>query len=1265
MNRSFEDILLKDVQPIAGESCAVQVIEAEVDIPPSNANLFSIYRQASPTQICILIVSTVCAVIAGAAMPLVTVVFGSFANELIIEHDPTSNDVRVHTKHLAVQLIYIAFGSFVTTMVSAWGFNLVGEQITRQLQKKYIDSVLRQNIAFFDVTGAGELTKYIDHDMKSIQVGISQKVADIISGVSGFVIAIVIAFMRNPLFASIMISQPLALLSLVSSMGFWLSATQKKGLAQYVTAENLAQQVLSAMRNVISYGSQERYAKKYFDVLKLPTAFDVRERLIFGLIIAGSYLIMHWTNGLGIWQANRLYHEGLCTLSEALTILYATAVAGGILTQALPSLADITQANGAVSRVFSIIDRPSTLDYEERVGDKFGSIRGEIRFENVTFSYPSRPEKSVLQGVSFNVFPGQTVALIGPSGSGKSTLFNLLERLYPPLGGQIFVDDQPIEELNVSWLRSQIGYVSQDIALFDASIHENVAHGLDEVSREKLDYFATGRLVVHACQVAQLHSFISHLPQGYRTVIGQNGCKLSGGQRQRLAIARAIISQPPILLLDEATAAMDSECEKEVQEAIRSAAIGRTTLIIAHRLSTVRHADTVILMKDGEILEQGSHTELYTSSLLYQGLVKQQTLRPPDPSRYSNANLLSCPATVPKIEGKGSTDIYTVETSDGPALSISGRNSSVRNVWSINKPELPYTILGILFSILAGISYPVQAIFFGNGIISIISPSLSTGGRDSQFWARMYLIHGAAAFLIYFMRGYCFAISASRLNHRARSQLFKSLLYKGLPFFDRENNSVGCLISFLSSGTRKITGISGTSVGLFFESTFMLATGIIVGCVFGWKLGVVIMVTVPFVATSGFLQYYVTQRDQRHTKRDTKPISIAHESFTVIRTITVLGLQQSIKEKFEKESNVDRQSRYWLISATVYGCSSMFRILSIAFVFWYGGTYLVANGEYNIQQFLICFAATIWGSQSAAALFAQAPDIAGARAAAVRLNELMGPARSRFHQHGNNYGSLPAPSPFAEPLTVQKINFQYPDGPSKLALDDVTFAAPVGSFVALVGASGSGKSSVINLIERLYSPKSGNIVLGKHDIEEYDIDSYRGYMALVDQNPCLVGDDLRECLQSTAEETSDDEIMDILNTLGLAGFVMSLPDGLSTPIMANGATLSGGQRQRIAIAKALLRNPKILLLDEATSALDTASEQLAQHALQDGTIDRITVAIAHRIKTIVDADLILVFDRGRIIERGNHDDLMALGGKYYQMARLQDLDEVDYTNIGS
>ncbi|KAJ5910541.1 hypothetical protein N7504_005184 [Penicillium tannophilum] len=1240
-----------------------QIIKAQIHVQPSKANYFSIYRHANASQLCFLFVSATCAAASGAAMPLVTVAFGSLAKYFINERDASSDDIRDHIQHLTLRVVYIAIGAFFATMISAWGFNVVGEQIARRLQRQYLSSVLRQNIAFFDVLGAGELTTHIDQDMKLIQAGISQKVGEIISGLSGFVIAVIIAFMQNRHFASIMISQPIALLAVVGIMGFWLSVTQKLGLAQCVKAENLAQEVLSAMRNVIAYGSQQRYSNKYHEALKGPTAVDFRERFIFGVIVAGSFLVLHWTNGLGLWQANHLFQQGKCTIPEALTILYAAAVAGGMLSQVLPCIVDIIQANSAAGRVFPIIDRPSPIDALEDKGDRLDSLRGDIKFENVNFVYPSRPENAILEEVSFHVPAGQTVAFVGPSGSGKSTVLSLLERLYCPLGGHIMVDDHPIEDLNISWLRSRIGCVSQDITLFDGSIHDNIANGLDKAVAEvvfhahSLDLATLDRLVVQASEIAQIHSFISNLPQGYATRIGANGSHLSGGQRQRIAIARAIISQPSILLLDEATAALDSQSEKEVQEALRSAALGRTTLIIAHRLSTIRNADTIIIMKDGRILEQGSHTELMKSSILYQGLVRQQALRPSEPSTYSLFHELPSAAKV-AWEGipKPSVDVTTSKTSnDVSALASSGMNS-IRNIWRLNKQELPYNIAGLCLSILAGISFPVHAIFFGNGIISIISPELSTGGRSVQFWARMYLIYGIIVFCVYCARGYCFAIAASQLNLRVRSNLFRALLCKNISFFEEPGHSVGDLVSFLSWGTSKVTGVSGTSLGLLLESAVMLLTGIVVGCIFGWKLGLISMATVPIVAISGFLQYYIVDKVQKHVNRDTEAISVAHEAFSAIRTVTVLGLQQKICESFQKAGDCEQQGQYWPISAVMYGSTLLFRILSIAFVFWYGGTRLVVTGEYNIQQFLICFAATIWGAQSAAALFARAPDLAGARSAASRLDELMGPIQSQFQAEDIQDVSLDAPTT-TEPLSLRSVTFNYSDRNSQLALDDVSLNASPGAFIALVGATGSGKSSVINLVERFYSPRSGNITLAGRPINDYNIDSYRKYLALVDQNPCLVGEDLRECLQSDEDDISDNEILLTLENIGMSDFVMSLSEGLNTPVLGNGSTLSGGQRQRMAIAKALLRKPKILLLDEATSALDTATEQLVQETLQRAMTGRITIAIAHRLKTVVDANQILVFDHGRIIESGTHDDLMQLGGKYFQMAKLQQLDE--------
>lgn len=392
-----------------------------------------------------------------------------------------------------------------------FGFNIIGEKLSRKLQQKYLASALRQNMAYFDVVGVGELTSHMDQDMKLIQAGISQKVGELLSGLSGFVVAAVCAFVQNARFAGIMLSQPFALLTIIGVMGGFLSVTQRMGLAQYVRADNLAQEVLSAMRSVIAYRSQERYGKRYYEALRRPAQLDFRERFIFGMLVAGSFMLLHWANGLGVcilspydflrqpdeylltiakfWQANHLLRQGRCTIPEVLTIMYAMAVAGGMLSQALPAIVNITQANAAASRVFSVIERKSPIDPSACTGVMHSGVRGEISFEGVHFTYPSRPEGEVLKDVNFVVPAGHTVAFVGPSGSGKSTVFALLERLYHPHSGRIMLDGEPIDAMNVSWLRSQIGYVGQDVTLFRASILDNIAYGLPEAAAEVLQNY--------------------------------------------------------------------------------------------------------------------------------------------------------------------------------------------------------------------------------------------------------------------------------------------------------------------------------------------------------------------------------------------------------------------------------------------------------------------------------------------------------------------------------------------------------------------------------------------------------------------------------------------------------------------------------------------------------------------------------------------------------------------------------------------------------
>lgn len=647
--------------------------------------------------------------------------------------------------------------------------------------------------------------------------------------------------------------------------------------------------------------------------------------------------------------------------------------------------------------------------------------------------------------------------------------------------------------------------------------------------------------MIQAAETAQIHSFILGLPHGYDTIIGANGLDLSGGQRQRLAIARAVVCRPTILLLDEATAALDSECEKEVQEALNHAMVGRSTVVIAHRLSTVQNADKIIILKDGQVLAQGSHEKLLSQSAIYQKLIKQQA---PWSSNgfYGHheqdgkaRSQLNSPARTPKVPVDEILVSPVVTKIPDNTSSPSNIRNSIKFVWSLNKPEAYYIIAGIIFSILAGMTYPIQAIFFGNGIISIINPQLSTASHTAHFWALIYFVYGIVVFVVYCIRGYCFAVSASELNLRARSSLFKSLVLKNLTFFETPDHSTGALVSFLASETQKINGVSGTSLGLVVESILMLITGIVVGCAFGWKLGLAATATIPIITVSGFLQYYTVAQVQKHIKNQVNAVTVAQEAFSAIRAVTILNLQPVISEAFIRAYDHDRQARYWVLSAAMYACTTSVRILSIAFVFWFGGVYLIATGEYDIRQFFICFAATVWGSQSASALFAHAPDIAGAHAAAQKLQVYV---QDLIMQSSNETASTRSIPTTTADMAMECVRFSYPTRPSQLTLDDVSLDVPAGAFIALVGATGSGKSSVINLLERFYPPNSGRITLENDNIEAYHLDSYCRYLALVDQNPCLIGEDIRECLQSDDHVVSDDDIMEALESVGLDDFVV-------------------------------------------------------------------------------------------------------------------------------
>ncbi|KAL2167884.1 hypothetical protein VTG60DRAFT_671 [Thermothelomyces hinnuleus] len=1192
-----------------------RILDEQLETSASKAGFLAIYRYATALDFVCIAVSLVACAAGGISIPLMMVVMGalagSFSDNVL---SPDSNDFVNSVNHNVLYFVYIGVAQLVLVTLGMYGLNFAGERITKRLREAFLAAVLRQNVAFFDRTGAGEITVRISNDMNLVQDGISQKIGIVISGVAGFFAAIIVSFIEEWRLALVLLCVPLVIIAVSGGCGATMRRFQETATSEYARSSSFAEEVISCIRNVVAFGSQRRLLAVYERSLATPERADFMAQNMLGILLAAMFSVINLAYG-----------------------------------QAAPHLAAIVQAGAAASRILSTIERHSPIDTSDDAGEKPEAVSGAIEFRDIKMVYPSRPDQVILDNFHLSIPAGKTVAVVGPSGSGKTTLVSLLERLYPPLRGEITLDGVPIRHLNLRWLRSRMGLVAQDNFLFHTSIYDNIAYGLGpEYSK-----------VLEAAKVAHAHEFIEELPDGYQTNIGDRGSRLSGGQRQRIAIARAIISDPKVLLLDEATAALDTQNERLVQEALFSAAQGRTTMIVAHRLSTIRRADMIVVMDKGRVTESGTHDQLMAAQSTYASLVKAQQLRrgsktddddtevigPSGPGTVSPA---SRPAAAPGLESAG--EVARVRVKDTSLANLTTL------VWRLNAPEKYYLIAGLLCSVIAGSGYPIIGIFFGNAIIAFTAPELANGGHSINFWSLMFLILGIVLLFTYALQGYVFAVAGTRLGSRARKQALASMLRQDIAFFDREENAPGTLTAFLSEEATKLRGIGGATLGAVANSVISLVGGIAVACSFGWKLGLVATACMPILLLCGFLRFWIISRTEIRFKRTTTAAAKACEAVSAIQTVAALGMEDTIRQQYNDllKSEYAQNLIFDLGAAFTYALSMTLVQFVNALIFWYGGTKLIGSGEYTVRQFFICYASAVFSAQGSGAIFSFAPEIAGAQEAAGNLRYLLD-SNPTIEMADAADGSPEKSGVLMGDVELRKVGFSYPTRPEYSVLHGIDMEAHKGQLVALVGGSGSGKSTVISLLERFYDPTSGTVLADHQDLRSINLPRYRKQVALVQQESPLVGGTIRECLLSDDENVDDEAIERACREANIFDFVTSLPEGLNTLVGSRGNRVSGGQKQRLAIAKALLRNPKILLLDEATSALDSESEKLVQHTLDAAATGRTTISVSHRISSITHADCIFVFDHGRIVESGNHTELLAKKGRYFELVSLQDL----------
>ncbi|KAL2213871.1 multidrug resistance protein MDR [Sarocladium strictum] len=1216
------------------------------------AGYLSLFRYATPLDRLILLFSTLCAIAAGAALPLVTIFIGGAISDVrkFSAGETTPDQFRHDVASYPVYFLYLGAGQLVAVYFAILGFLSVGDHVAQTTRQKYLRALLEHGVAGLDGMGAGRAMSIMTEGIHQMQTSISDKAVLLVMALSTVVTAFVVSIIAYWRLALIAMSPLIAVMMVLAFCGRAIAVNTTNAGHANAQAANVSEEALSSINVVKALGAYQLLAAKFQSHVRKGVQFGFKARILTGLLIGGFVAIVMLNVGLDLWMGSRYIVDLSTDSSSVSTIILSMMI--GLFTLVTLSPIAATMASGitASTDVFSTIDKGgehfnASAFSEDGLKLEPEELTGGIEFRDVTFAYHTRPGANALQNLSFSIPANKTTAIVGSSGSGKSSIINLLERFYEPSSGEILFGGRSISTINPRWLRQQMALVDQEPALLTATVRDNISRGLIGTSAESLSEEGKAKLVIQAAKDAGAYDFISSLPDGFNTVLREGGKSLSGGQRQRIAISRALIRKPTLLLLDEPTSALDTVTEKQVQDTLALAVENRTVIVIAHRLATVRNADKIIVMGDGVVVEGGTHEQLMENRATYFSLVNLQSLRgSPDPiieteetdtttSQYcdDHGTIVKTETVAAAEPSEASTDLNL----SSPALeshSITAEDSDGKtSVWSLFSFTLKSSskrwhliLLGLVAAIITGAGTPVHVIFLANGIqtLSLPPPQFQTLRDDANFWSAMYFILFGVLLLSNALQAYAFGRLSRALTYELKERLFNLLMRQDNTFFDGQS-SIGSLVTLLNNDPAALGFVCSQVIGTFVSvlTTNLLAIGIAIG--YGWKLGLVATSTIPILLFCGYLRIFLLLLVQQRA-RATHDESAAEvrEAIGTIRTIVALTSESHMLDSYHSLLARQRSSniRFILWVSALYTPSVSLFFAVMAFILWYG-TRLLANMEYTALQLWVCFVEVMFATQSAAAAFAQASEIAKAQAGAYRIQSVL----DRANTDGDAAGKSKKLPSGEGSLELSNISFAYPSRPSHVVLHDISLSIKPGQYVAFVGPSGCGKTSLLSLIERFYSPTSGEVRLDGADIASSDLEAYRRDIGFVSQEINLFEGTVREniCLGlDPTDPPAEQRIIDACKEANIYDLISSLPEGLETSIGKYGSSLSGGQRQRISLARALIRRPRVLLLDEATSKLDSESEAHVHAALESARKGRTTITVAHRLSSIVHADCI-------------------------------------------